>query len=39
MGVLPAVTGIGLLTGAVTGVSTWLLGTFPALQNLGQSRA
>ena len=35
MGVLLVVTGIGFLTGAVTGVSIWLLETFPALQNFG----
>ena len=35
MGVLMVVTGIGFLTGAVTGVSIWLLETFPALQNFG----
>jgi cytochrome c-type biogenesis protein len=35
MGVLMIVTGIGFLTGAVTGVSTWLLETFPALQSFG----
>ena len=35
MGVLMVVTGIGFLTGAVSGVSVWLLETFPALQNIG----
>ena len=35
MGVLMVVTGIGFLTGAVSNVSTWLLETFPALQNFG----
>ena len=35
MGVLLVVTGIGFLTGAVTGVSVWLLETFPGLQNFG----
>ncbi len=35
MGVLLVCTGIGFLTGAVTGVSIWLLETFPALQNFG----
>jgi len=35
MGVLMIVTGIGFLTGAVTGVSIWLLETFPGLQNFG----
>ena len=35
MGVLLVVTGIGFLTGAVSGVSIWLLETFPALQNFG----
>ena len=35
MGVLMVITGIGFLTGAVSGVSIWLLETFPALQNFG----
>jgi cytochrome c-type biogenesis protein len=35
MGVLLILTGIGFLTGAVSGVSVWLLETFPALQNIG----
>jgi cytochrome c-type biogenesis protein len=35
MGVLMIVTGIGFLTGAVTGVSSWLLEMFPALQSFG----
>ena len=35
MGVLMVITGIGFLTGAVSGVSVWLLETFPALQNIG----
>jgi cytochrome c-type biogenesis protein len=35
MGVLLVITGIGFLTGTVTSVSTWLLETFPALQNFG----
>jgi cytochrome c-type biogenesis protein len=35
MGVLLVVTGIGFLTGAVTGVSIWLLETFPGLQSFG----
>jgi cytochrome c-type biogenesis protein len=35
MGVLMILTGIGFLTGAVTGVSIWLLETFPALQSFG----
>jgi len=35
MGVLLVITGIGFLTGAVSGVSIWLLETFPALQNFG----
>ena len=35
MGVLMVITGIGFLTGAVSGVSIWLLETFPALQNIG----
>jgi len=28
-------TGIGFLTGAVSGVSIWLLETFPSLQSFG----
>jgi cytochrome c-type biogenesis protein len=35
MGVLLVLTGIGFLTGAVSGVSIWLLETFPGLQNFG----
>jgi cytochrome c-type biogenesis protein len=35
MGVLMVMTGIGFLTGAVSGVSIWLLETFPSLQNFG----
>jgi cytochrome c-type biogenesis protein len=35
MGVLMVITGIGFLTGAISGVSIWLLETFPALQNFG----
>jgi cytochrome c-type biogenesis protein len=35
MGMLMIVTGIGFLTGAVSGVSIWLLETFPALQSFG----
>ena len=35
MGVLLVITGIGFLTGAVSGVSIWLLETFPQLQNFG----
>jgi cytochrome c-type biogenesis protein len=35
MGVLLVITGIGFLTGAVSGVSIWLLETFPGLQNFG----
>jgi cytochrome c-type biogenesis protein len=35
MGVLMIVTGIGFLTGAVSGVSIWLLETFPSLQSFG----
>ncbi len=35
MGVLMIVTGIGFLTGAVSGVSIWLLETFPVLQKIG----
>ncbi|MBV9530913.1 MAG: cytochrome c biogenesis protein CcdA, partial [Bradyrhizobium sp.] len=35
MGVLMIITGIGFLTGAVSSVSTWLLETFPLLQNIG----
>ena len=35
MGVLMILTGIGFLTGAVSGVSIWLLETFPRLQSFG----
>jgi cytochrome c-type biogenesis protein len=35
MGVLLVITGIGFLTGSVSAVSTWLLETFPGLQNFG----
>ncbi|SFL90964.1 cytochrome c-type biogenesis protein [Bradyrhizobium sp. NFR13] len=35
MGVLMVITGIAFLTGAVSNASTWLLETFPALQNFG----
>jgi len=35
MGVLLVITGIGFLTGSVTTISTWLLETFPGLQNFG----
>jgi cytochrome c-type biogenesis protein len=35
MGVLMVMTGIGFLTGAVSGASIWLLETFPSLQNFG----
>jgi cytochrome c-type biogenesis protein len=35
MGLLMIVTGIGFLTGAVSGVSIWLLDTFPSLQSFG----
>jgi cytochrome c-type biogenesis protein len=35
MGVLMILTGVGFLTGAVSGVSIWLLETFPALQSFG----
>ncbi|HWX36428.1 MAG TPA: cytochrome c biogenesis protein CcdA, partial [Steroidobacteraceae bacterium] len=35
MGVLMILTGIGFLTGAVSGVSIWLLETFPLLQSFG----
>jgi cytochrome c-type biogenesis protein len=35
MGVLLVVTGIGFLTGAVSGASIWLLETFPSLQSFG----
>ena len=35
MGVLMIITGIGFLTGAVSGVSIWLLDTFPSLQSFG----
>jgi len=35
MGILMILTGIGFLTGAVSGVSIWLLETFPSLQSFG----
>jgi len=35
MGILMILTGIGFLTGAVSGVSIWLLETFPVLQSFG----
>jgi cytochrome c-type biogenesis protein len=35
MGLLMIVTGIAFLTGAVSGVSIWLLETFPVLQSFG----
>jgi cytochrome c-type biogenesis protein len=35
MGVLMIITGIGFLTGTVSGVSVWLLETFPSLQTIG----
>jgi len=35
MGILMVATGIGFLTGAVSSASSWILETFPALQNLG----
>ncbi len=35
MGVLLIVTGIGFLTGSISGVSIWLLETFPSLQSFG----
>src|SRR6478672_5394233 len=35
MGVLMVITGLGFLTGAVSGVSIWLLETFPGLQSFG----
>ena len=35
MGILMVLTGIGFLTGAISSASTWLLETFPALQNFG----
>ena len=35
MGVLLVVTGIVFLTGSMSGISIWLLETFPALQNFG----
>ena len=35
MGVLLVITGVCFLTGSVSAVSTWLLETFPSLQNLG----
>jgi len=35
MGILMVITGIGFLTGAISGVSIWLLETFPSLQSFG----
>jgi len=35
MGILMIITGIGFLTGAISGVSIWLLETFPSLQSFG----
>jgi cytochrome c-type biogenesis protein len=35
MGVLMVLTGIGFLTGAMSGVSVWLLESFPSLANFG----
>jgi cytochrome c-type biogenesis protein len=35
MGVLTVITGVGFLTGAISGMSIWLLETFPVLQSLG----
>ena len=35
MGVLLVLTGIAFLTGSMSGISIWLLETFPALQNFG----
>jgi cytochrome c-type biogenesis protein len=35
MGVLMIITGIGFLTGSISGVSIWLLETFPSLQSFG----
>jgi cytochrome c-type biogenesis protein len=35
MGVLMIITGVGFLTGAISGVSIWLLETFPSLQSFG----
>jgi cytochrome c-type biogenesis protein len=35
MGVLLVVTGVVFLTGSMSGISIWLLDTFPALQNFG----
>jgi cytochrome c-type biogenesis protein len=35
MGVLMIITGIAFLTGAISGVSIWLLETFPSLQSFG----
>jgi cytochrome c-type biogenesis protein len=35
MGVLMILTGIAFLTGAISGVSIWLLETFPSLQSFG----
>src|SRR6516162_3185310 len=35
MGILMIITGIAFLTGAISGVSIWLLETFPSLQSFG----
>ena len=35
MGVLMVITGVGFLTGAISGMSIWLLETFPVLQSFG----
>jgi hypothetical protein len=35
LGVLLVLTGIGFLTGSMSGIRIWLLETFPALQNFG----
>src|SRR5215470_10097752 len=35
MGILMIITGIAFLTGAISGVSIWLLETFPLLQSFG----
>src|SRR6516162_3978099 len=35
MGILMIITGIGFLTGAISGASIWLLETFPSLQGIG----
>jgi cytochrome c-type biogenesis protein len=35
MGILLVLTGIAFLTGSITGVSFWLLETFPILGKIG----